>query len=81
VSREDYKTAGAPWEVRGAFVDGMEYATAIADYPIINGADFNIYSGSNFLAKTLELVWAGQSSIDDAMAKLQEGWQRALEEG
>lgn len=81
VSREDFKTAGAPWEVRGAFVDGMEYATAIADYPIINGADFNIYSGGNFLAKTLELVWAGQSSIDDAMTKLQEGWQKALEEG
>jgi ABC-type glycerol-3-phosphate transport system substrate-binding protein len=81
VSREDFKTAGAPWEVRGAFVDGMEYATAIADYPIINGADFNIYSGGNFLAKTLELVWAGQSSIDDAMAKLQDGWQKALDEG
>ncbi|MBI3674236.1 MAG: extracellular solute-binding protein [Rhizobiales bacterium] len=81
ISRADYKTAGAPWEVRGAFVDGMEYATAIADYPIINGADFNIYSGGNFLAKTLELVWAGKSSIDDAMAKLQEGWQKALDEG
>ncbi len=81
VSRADYKTAGAPWEVRGAFVDGMDYATAIADFPIINGADFNIYSGGNFLAKTLELVWAGQSSIDDAMAKIQDGWQKALEEG
>lgn len=58
----------------------MEYATAIADYPIINGADFNIYSGGNLLAKTLELVWSGKSSIDDAMTKLQEGWQKALED-
>lgn len=81
ISREDYKTAGAPWEVRGAFVEGMEYATAIADFPVINGADFNIYSGGNFLAKTLETVWAGQSSIDDAMAKITEGWQKALAEG
>ena len=81
ISREDYKTAGAPWDVRGAFVDGMEYATAIADFPIINGADFNIYSGGNFLAKTLEFVWAGKSTPDDAMAKLQEGWQKALAEG
>ena len=81
ISRDDYKTAGAPWDVRGAFVEGMEYATAIADYPIINGADFNIYSGGNFLAKTLELVWAGKSSIDETMTKLQEGWQKALEEG
>ncbi len=81
ISREDYKSAGAPWDVRGAFVEGMDYATAIADYPIINGADFNIYSGGNFLAKTLELVWAGQVSVDDAMTKLQEGWQKALDEG
>lgn len=81
VSRPDYKTGGAPWEVRGAFVEGMEYATAIADYPIINGADFNIYSGGNFLAKTLEGVWAGTTSIDDAMAKLTEGWTAALAEG
>lgn len=81
ISREDYKTAGAPWDVRGAFVEGMEYATAIADFPIINGADFNIYSGGNFLAKTLELVWAGQSTPDEAMAKIQEGWQKALAEG
>ena len=81
IGRDDYKTSGAPWSVRGAFVDGMEYATAVADIPIIRGADFNIYSGGNFLAKTLELVWAGQSSIDDAMAKLQEGWEEALAEG
>ncbi len=81
ISRDDYKTAGAPWDVRGAFVEGMEYATAIADFPIINGADFNIYSGGNFLAKTLEMVWAGQATPDQAMAKLQEGWQKALEEG
>lgn len=81
LGRSDYKTAGAPWDVRGAFVDGLEFATAIADFPIINGADFNIYSGGNFLAKTLELVWAGQTSIDDAMARLEDGWGEALAEG
>ena len=31
--------------------------------------DFTIYSGSNFLAKTLEQVWAGQKKIDQAMAE------------
>ena len=81
LGRDDYRTAGAPWNVRGAFVDGLEFATAIADFPIINGADFNIYSGGNFLAKTLELVWAGQTSIDEAMERLQDGWGEALEEG
>lgn len=81
INDPNYRTGGAPWEVRGAFVEGMEYATAIADFPIINGADFNIYSGSNFLAKTLDLVWAGQVSTEEAMAKLQSGWQKSLDEG
>lgn len=79
--RPDYKTAGAPWDMRGAFVEGLEYATMIADVPIINGAEFNYYSGGNLIAKTLEGVWAGQTSIDDAMTKLTEGWQAALAEG
>ena len=78
---DGYKTAGSPWEVRGAFVDGIEYATATAGYPILSGQDFNIYSGGNFLAKTLEQVWAGKTSIDDAMKKLQDGWGKMLAEG
>ena len=81
VAKDGYKTAGHPWEVRGAFVEGMEYATATAGYPILSGQDFNIYSGGNFLAKTLEQVWAGKTSIDDAMKKLQDGWGKMLAEG
>lgn len=81
LARADYKTAGAPWDVRGSFVEGMEFATAVADLPYINGADFNIYSGGNFLAKTLEMVWAGKSTPDKAMAAITEGWQKAISEG
>lgn len=80
LSREDYKTAGHPWAVRGAFIDGMKIAT-IGEIPVVNGPNFTIYSGGNFLAKTLEGVWAGQTSIDDAMAALQEQWQADLDEG
>lgn len=80
LAREDYKSAGHPWSVRGAFIDGMKIAT-IGEIPVVNGPNFTIYSGGNFLAKTLEGVWAGQISIDDAMAALQEQWQADLDEG
>ena len=40
----DYKTAGAPWAVRGAFVDGMAFATE-GEIPVQAGPDFTIYSG------------------------------------
>jgi ABC-type glycerol-3-phosphate transport system substrate-binding protein len=78
VERPDYKTAGYPWSVRGAFVEGVQYATIVNMPPILSGEDFNIYSGSNFLVKTLDLVWSKQASIDEAMQKLQEGWQQML---
>lgn len=80
LSRPDYKTAGAPWSVRGPFVEGMSFATE-GEIPVVAGPDFTIYSGGNFLAKTLDGVWAGQTSIDDAMAQIQETWQRGLDEG
>ena len=80
LTRADYKTAGNPWSVRGAFVDGMEFAT-VGEIPVVNGPNFTIYSGGNFLAKTLEGVWAKQVSIDDAMAALQQQWQADLDEG
>lgn len=80
LGREDYKTAGHPWSVRGAFIDGMEFAS-VGEIPVVNGPNFTIYSGGNFLAKTLEGVWANQTSIDDAMAMIQQQWQADLDEG
>jgi ABC-type glycerol-3-phosphate transport system substrate-binding protein len=80
LSRPDYKTAGAPWNVRGPFVEGMAFATE-GEIPVVAGPDFTIYSGGNFLAKTLDGVWAGQTTIDQAMAQIQEQWQRGLDEG
>src|SRR5690606_30287975 len=66
LDRPDYKTAGSPWDIRGAFVEGMAFAT-IGEVPVVSGPNFTIYSGGNFLAKTLEGVWSGQTSIDAAM--------------
>lgn len=80
LARADYQTAGHPWSVRGAFVEGLEFAT-IGEIPVLNATDFTIYSGDNFLAKTLEGVWGGQSTPDEAMAQLQEKWQADLDQG
>jgi hypothetical protein len=76
----DYQTAGIPWDKRGAFIDGMAIAD-IFEVPVLDGPDFTIYSGGNFLAKTLEQVWAGISTPEQAMAQLQEGWQKSLDKG
>ena len=80
LGRSDYKTAGAPWDVRGAFVDGMAFAS-VGEIPVVNGPNFTIYNGGNVLAKTLEGVWSGQTKIDDAMSQLQQQWQADLDEG
>ena len=80
LGRDDYKTAGLPWDVRGAFVEGLDFAV-IGEIPVENARDFTIYSGDNFLAKTLEGVWIGQTSIDEAMEKIQEKWQADLDIG
>ncbi|WP_162918299.1 extracellular solute-binding protein [Taklimakanibacter deserti] len=80
LDRPDYKTTGNRWDVRGAFVDGMSFAT-VGEIPVVNGPNFTIYSGGNFLAKTLEGVWSGQTSIDDAMTQIQAQWQADLDEG
>jgi ABC-type glycerol-3-phosphate transport system substrate-binding protein len=80
LDRPDYKTAGQPWSVRGAFVEGMSFATQ-GEIPVVAGPDFTIYSGGNFLAKTLEGVWVGQDRPKDAMAKIQAQWQKDLDAG
>lgn len=79
-SRPDYKTAGPDWKVRGAFIDGLAYATE-GEIPVQAGPEFTIYSGGNFLAKTLEQVWAGKTKPEEAMAKIQEQWQKGLDAG
>jgi len=46
-------------------VEGMSFAT-LGEIPVQAGPDFTIYSGGNFLAKTLEGVWAGKSKPEEA---------------
>src|SRR5215468_8562555 len=76
----NYKTAGHPWSVRGAFVEGIEFAT-VGEIPVMAAPDFTVYAGSNFLAKTLEGVWAKEKKIDQAMSEIQEQWQKDLDAG
>lgn len=76
----EYKTSGHPWDIRGAFVDGMKFATE-GEIPVLAGPDFTIYSGGNFLAKTLEQVWAGLAKPEDAMKQIKDQWQAGLDAG
>jgi ABC-type glycerol-3-phosphate transport system substrate-binding protein len=80
LDNKDYKTGGLPWDVRGAFVEGMAFATA-GEIPVLAAPNFTIYSGGNFLAKTLEQVWAKQKTIDQAMTEIQTQWQKDLDAG
>ncbi|MFO1039559.1 MAG: extracellular solute-binding protein [Geminicoccaceae bacterium] len=80
LERPDYKTAGLPWSVRGAFIEGMSFAK-LGEIPVLAGPDFTIYSGGNFLAKTLEGVWNGASKPEEAMEKIATQWQKGLDAG
>jgi ABC-type glycerol-3-phosphate transport system substrate-binding protein len=80
LARDDYKTAGHPWEVRGAFIEGMEFAD-LAPIPILAADDFEIYSGGNFLATQVAAVIAGEKDIDQFMDELTEKWQADLDAG
>ena len=75
-----YTQGGYPPELRQAFIDGLAFATE-GEVPILAGSDFTIYSGDNVLAKTLEAVWAGSKSVDDAMSEIQASWQASLDKG
>jgi multiple sugar transport system substrate-binding protein len=79
-SAPNYKTAGADWKVRGAFVDSMSFAT-IAPVPVLAADDFQIYSGGNFLATEVAAVVAGKKTIDQFMTDLQTKWQKDLDAG
>lgn len=80
LAREDYKSAGHPWAVRGAFVEGMDIAD-LAPIPVLAADDFEIYSGGNFLATTIAAVIAGEKTIDQMMQEITEKWQAGLDAG
>jgi ABC-type glycerol-3-phosphate transport system substrate-binding protein len=80
LARPDYKDAGNPWKVRGAFIEGLPNAT-VGEVPVTAGDDFTIYTGGGFAAKTMDPVWAKQSTIDDAIAALSKKWQEDLAAG
>ena len=50
----------------------------MGEVPVSAGDDFTIYTGGGFAAKTMDPVWAKQTSIDDAIAALSKKWQEDL---
>lgn len=82
LASDAYSTTGLPWEQRGAFVDetAMQMATIPIGLGVTEGAaDFVIYSSDNILAETLDSVWYGQMSIDDAMTQICDQLQSDLD--
>jgi ABC-type glycerol-3-phosphate transport system substrate-binding protein len=80
LARPDYKTAGNPWKVRGAFIQDMPNAV-VGEVPVSAGPDFTIYTGDGFAAKTMDPVWAKQTSPHDAIQTLTQQWQADLDAG
>jgi maltose-binding protein MalE len=80
LARDDYKTAGHPWKVRRAFIEGMDFAD-LTPVPVLAADDFEIYSGGNLLATTVAAVIAGEKSIDEMMDELTQKWQAGLDKG
>jgi multiple sugar transport system substrate-binding protein len=80
LARPDYKTAGHDWKVRGAFIDGMPNAV-VGEIPVSAGPDFTIYTGRGFAAKTMDPVWAKQTTPHAAIQALAKQWQTDLDAG
>lgn len=79
-ARPDYKTGGLDWKVRGAFIDGMVNAV-VGEVPVAAGPDFTIYTGRGFVAKTMDPVWAKQTTPHAAVQALIKQWQTDLNAG
>lgn len=80
LDREDYRTAGLPWDIRAAFVDGLESAV-IGEIPVKAAPDFTIYTGGGFVAQTMDPVWANERSIDEGLTMLADQWTADLAAG
>src|SRR5262249_34949314 len=81
LNRSDYRSAGHPWKVRGAFVDGMDIGTIKYVLPVTAVDDFDYYNGAVAVAKAMDPVWAKQRSIDDGLKTLTQSWQQLLDAG
>ena len=80
LDRDDYQTAGLPWDVRAAFIEGMPEAV-IGEIPVKAASNFTIYTGSGFVAQTMDPVWAGERGIEEAIQMLADQWAADLAAG
>lgn len=73
LERDDYKDAGHGWELRGPFVDGMEFAT-FSPPKMIHTPDMKYYTDPNLVHRVMDPVWQGEKSIEDGVNELCEAW-------
>lgn len=80
LDREDYRTSGLPWDIRAAFVEGLDTAV-IGEIPVKAAPDFTIYTGGGFVAQTMDPVWANERSIEEGITMLDDQWTADLAAG
>ena len=81
LDRPDYKTAGHPWSVRGAFVDGMTLRDGGRN-PGPGRARLHHLLGRQLPGQDARRPSGpGRRRIDEAMAEIQEQWQKDLDAG
>ena len=76
----DYMTLGLDWELRKPFAEAVEYS--FFDYlNMVDGGQFAFYAGSSAIVpKSMDPVWAGEKSIEEGLADVEEAWQKILDE-
>lgn len=76
---DGYIEAGHPWEIRGAFVEGLEFAS-ISTPRLKNITDFQYYTGTtNNIHRHMDPVWLGEGDIDAAVDGMIQEWQELLD--
>lgn len=79
LERDDYKEAGHGWELRGPFVEGMEFAT-FNPPKMRNTPDMMYYTSPNLVHRIMDPVWQGERDIDSAVDELCAEWNRFVKE-
>lgn len=79
LEREDYRTAGHSWDLRGPFVEGMEFAS-FKPPKLRATPDMKYYTSPNLVHRIMDPVWQGEKSVDEGVDELCAEWNRFVEE-
>lgn len=73
LARDDYQTAGHGWELRGPFVEGMEFGT-FSPPKLKATPDMKYYTDPNLVHRIMDPVWQGEKDVSEAVDELCAAW-------